>query len=145
MRLVFTLPVVMLLLSACDMEGKHSNSNKFMGLDNCEDGGTWVKVHYGDSSLKVMPKISVKKGSGIEFRLKPSKKKSDLVDYETVEVTIKGKATRDGKNDWITAAGTAKDNGALTLCASADVGDYEYLVEVEGVGTLDPRVKVDPQ
>jgi hypothetical protein len=145
MKVFIAVMVMPLLLAGCALEGKHSDSLKVMNLDDCEDGGTWVNVHYGDSELKVKPKIDVKKGSGIEFRLKPRKQKSDRVDYENATVTVKGKASEDGKNDWIDVQGTASKDGALAVCANVDTGGYEYLVHVEGVGTLDPRVHVDPR
>jgi hypothetical protein len=143
---VFALP---LLLSGCALEGEHSASYKVKNLDKCGEGGTWVNVRYGDSQLKVKSKIKVQKGSGIEFRLKPDKKQSDPVDYENVKVTISGKTKDENgnpitKNNWINVAGNAKDDGTLAVCADVDIGDYEYLVEVEGVGTLDPRVNVHP-
>ena len=137
--LILPLPI---LLSAC--EGSFSSFVK-SGKDGCPKGGTYVNVHYGDSQLKVKSIAKLHRGGAFEFRLKPKKSKNDPegVNYKNVKVTIKGKDTR---SDWIPEiSGTAAGKGKIAFCVKNDVPlgrNYEYWVEVEKVGRLDPRADV---
>lgn len=141
-NLLLILPLP-LILAAC--EGSYSSFVK-SGKDGCPKGGTYVNVHYGDSQLKVKPIAKVHRGGAFEFRLKPKKSKSDPdgVDYKEVNVTVKGK---DVRSDWIEAiSGTAKGKGKLVFCVKDSVAlgrNYEYWVEVDQVGRLDPRADVE--
>lgn len=137
--------LVPLLLSAC--EGRYLGSAKFEGVSCPKKGGTFVNVHYGDSLIRVQTIAKVHREAAFEFRLKPDKRQSDLVNYETVQVTIKGKDTR---SNWIPQlsgnARTVKDGGSLVFCVpdTVDIGkDYMYWVEVDTVGRLDPRADVE--
>ena len=147
MRNLLLIGLMPLLLMACTSEGKYSKFNSFDTKAECEDAGTWVKVHYGDSQLKVKPKVHLKKGWAWEFRLKPKIKATDPVDYNKMKVTIKGKA-KDPDASWIDISGTFEDSGgSLILCVDPEqdqeLQTYEYYVNVEEVGTLDPRADVE--
>lgn len=104
-----------------------------------------VTIIYGDSQLQADAKVNVKPDGQLVFRLKPkSDKGPNGLDYATVRVTIKGKSGENGA-DWIDVAGTAvSSNGKLTQCVPAGQpeGTYYYLVTVDQVGVLDPRVEV---
>ena len=133
------------VLTACAIEGKYSTYNKFTMLDDCGDGGTYVTLYYADSSMRIKSKINVKKGTGLEFRLKPTVKKDDAIDLKAAVVTIQGKPTHPASAWIIIPPQSYNDSeGSLTICANAPVGDYEYFVEVKGLGMIDPRARVDP-
>lgn len=108
--------------------------------------GPPVNVHYGDSQLKVTPPIfKVKKQNKIKFQLIPDKKPSDPagVNYSTVTVTIEAKNPT--AHPWLKASGNDEDDGDLVVCVpgNAQNGVVEYLVRVDEVGTLDPRVEIE--
>ena len=145
MRKLTLLLVTPLLLMACATEGKFSTANKFETLEDCEDGGTYVRVYYEDSSLKIKPKINVKRGTGLEFRLKPKNSVGAPVDYEKMLVTIEGKSGG-SSDDWIDVSGSFESSGgSLILCVPAGTtpGIYQYSVSVEQLGQLDPRANVE--
>ena len=104
-----------------------------------------VTIIYGDSHLQADAKVNVKPDGELVFRLKPqSTKGPNGLDYATVQVSIKGKSGENGA-DWIDVSGAAgTSNDKLTECVPAgqSEGTYYYLVTVEKVGTLDPRVEV---
>jgi hypothetical protein len=104
-----------------------------------------VTIIYGDSHLEADAKVHVKPDGQLVFRLKPkSTKGPNGLDYNTVRVTIKGKSDTPAAG-WIDEFGTAESSGGkLTECVPAGQaeGTYYYLVTVDKLGTLDPRVEV---
>lgn len=112
-------------------------------LSECPAGKKDVTVRYGDSHLEADAKVNVKPDGALVFHLKPSSTRGpNGLDYSTVAVTIKGK---NAKSKWISASGTAAGSDKqLTVCVPDDQTEdtYEYIVEVAGVGVLDPRVIV---
>ena len=110
-------------------------------------GATTTIVFYGDSELRTTPISKIKANSEFRFKLKPDKKKTDPknVDYNTVDVTIKVKLG--GTATWIDAKGSAAKatNSTLIVCVPKDakVKDvYEFFINVDKVGKLDPRAEV---
>lgn len=121
-------------LAGCATAGKFSESRSISA--QCPDGSAFVNVDYGDSFLKVNAIANTKRGGALEFRL------NARPGYEDHLVTISGKAAKDA---WISASGN--ENGRddkLIVCVPPDLepDSYYYLVRVEEVGTLDPRVDV---
>ena len=120
------------------------------GQDDCGGGyQRTVDIHYGDSELRVTPPVQrVFRSGSFVLRLKPSKRGSDTVDYETVKVTVEGKSGDDGKAaDWIkkeTATYDTASEHSIGYCVPEmeDEGEQYYGIVVEGVGELDPRVDV---
>ena len=130
-----------LALGACATPGQHSISARYS--IECTAGGTFVNVRYGDSKLEVQPIANVHRGAALEFRLKPDRRESDEVNYETVKVSIRG--AKEPPAEWIDVEGSYRSTGGtLVVCVpeGVDKGTYYYEVEVEGVGTLDPRADV---
>lgn len=121
-------------LAACATPGKFSESRSISA--ECPGGSAFVNVDYGDSFLKVNAVANTQLGGALEFRLR------GLPGYEDHLVTISGKAPKD---NWISASGSesGRDN-KLIVCVPPDLDpdSYYYLVQVEDVGTLDPRVDV---
>jgi hypothetical protein len=115
-------------------------------LADCPAGKKDVKVKYGDSYLEVDAKIDAKPDEALVFQLMPRTTKGpNGLDYDTVQVTIKGKSG--GKDaSWIDVSGTAAEAQGKQLieCVpdAQSEGTYYYLVTVEKVGALDPRVEV---
>jgi hypothetical protein len=110
-----------------------------------------VTISYGDSELTIKDKDQrakpVKRDDYLVFKLDPDKTKgpNDL-NYETVTVTVKGK---DSDSSWIYKSGKYVDSAKheLVICVPNDVTTdktYFYEITVDEVGTLDPRVIVEP-
>jgi len=122
-------------------------------LSQCPDdtkrkirGSSVVLVTYGDSSLNVTPVTKVKKkndkGVGaIEFILIPTGISEDG------KVTITGTNGPEGADySWLKGGnGEVRTRVSSVVCLKDDTppGSYKYKVEVEGVGTLDPRADVE--
>jgi hypothetical protein len=144
MRNLFLVLIIPLLLTACVTEGTFTKYHTFNTPEDCEDGGTFVRIHYGDSYLRVLPIAKVKRGTALEFQLKPKiNRAQDQFDYNKVLVTIKGK---NANSDWIDVEGTAESPSEdLTICVDPGqaVDTYHYWVEVKEVGRLDPRADVE--
>lgn len=120
-------------------------------------GYTATIVAYADSSLIVIPLSKIHLNTEWRFVLVPKILGKSLSgeDYKDKIVTIKGKRPEDA---WINTAGpsggaitgtfeTADDN-MLTACVNiapepALGTAYYYVVEVEDVGTLDPRADIN--
>ena len=105
-----------------------------------------VTITYGDSNLSVDAKEKkVHRDDYLVFKLKPdSTKGPDGLDYKTVTVTVSGK---NSASQWISASGSDDGSGGeLIVCVPTGQAydTYEYLVQVNEVGTLDPRVIVEP-
>jgi hypothetical protein len=116
-------------------------------IDNCEGPPKKVTIHYGDSEIWLTPQIvNVKRQQELQFNLNPKRRPTDPVDYRDMKVTIKGKATEPDAA-WINLGPESyKDNGGvMALCVPAGQATktYRYLVNIEEVGELDPRAKVE--
>jgi hypothetical protein len=120
------------------------------------EGYTLTGIVYGDSKLIVVPVSKIHANTEWRFRLQPIKLDSDPADvnYNNVNVEIRGKPASlplpPDHNAWIAASGsynsTAAEEHTLAVCVpeAAPIGTiYEYLVEVDFVGTIDPRGDVE--
>lgn len=133
---------LVLLLAGC-ADGKFVRVNE---LNTCgTTGWTVTAIHYGDSRIVVLPVSEVVKDAEFRFVLVPASKKTDTIDYRDVTVKVKGKPPHDTWFDE-TAGTAASGDGTIRVCvdgASLSPGDeIAYLVEVDGVGVLDPRATV---
>lgn len=124
------------LVSGCTTDGQLIRRK----LPNaCPGGGTGVSytpVTYGDSHLVVFSLTDVAPGSEWLFQLLPKD------DFRNARVSIRAKS---GGPAWLAAEGRRSEGALLRICIpeSAPVGAaYDYLVEVENVGILDPHVRV---
>jgi len=117
-------------------------------------------IQYSDSYLKVTPRAHLERKSALKFVLKPKKGKSvdkdgNVKDNNDLKVTITGTKYIKGKNasgneslTWLNkpdeSAGPRGEKEVIA-CTKPDQagGTYYYSVEVENVGTLDPRVDVE--
>ena len=135
----------LLLISACALNGRPSNSAKATG--KCPDsvGATTTNVFYGDGQLRVTPISKIRANSEFRFKLKPDNKKTDLISYSDVDVEIKFKPGDPAT--WIDVKDSAANarNATLIVCVpdTAQVDDvYEFFITADKVGKLDPRAVV---
>jgi hypothetical protein len=100
-----------------------------------------ITIKYGDSSIDVTHKINVKKGKNFKLILNPSNSSADPVDYTTMNVYLFGSTT---DAQWLTDVYNAggQNSKEFDICASADEGEYKYMVVIPGIGTIDPRVEI---
>lgn len=105
-----------------------------------------VNIKYGDSTIDVNPKAFGKKNKELQFKLIVSNKNTDTIDYRDVLVTVTGK---DAASSWISGSSTYNkaDNGGVFFggClpdGAVDGTVYKYMVHVDKVGAIDPRVEV---
>jgi hypothetical protein len=100
-------------------------------------------VYQRHSKITVAPpKKKVHRGDAINYKVKGTESR-----------TFKAKGTKAPPNSsasftWLNATGkggTVGDGNSHIVCVPDDQesGDYEYLIEIEDVGTLDPVVRVD--
>ena len=116
-----------------------------MPSTDCDgQGSPPVKVMYGDSQLRVNPPIAhVHRGGDFVLDLQPVGPGADS--YKSVDVTVVGKTADD---NWITPKTESYNSAAnnrIIYCVPPmqDTVEYEYIVTVDTVGNLDPRVKVN--
>jgi len=130
-----------LLLAACQMSPPAP-------ANNCtnQHGAQPINIHYGDSQLKVTPPLyKVHKNKFLKFKLIADNVAGPGgLDYGAVTVTVRSKDSK--TNQWINTSGSENKGAVLTVCMPADqpLGVVEYLVDVDKVGTLDPRAEVIP-
>ena len=154
MRKILAIISVSVLFSGCCTDGSFCEGripSAACGVD--VNGYTHTAVAYGDGKLMVIPISQIKEDTEWRFILAPVTLPDDLIDYRTAAVTITGKT---GDDAWIDTAGPnnklitgdfATDT-ILTACVkglpSSVIGtEYEFEVNVTGVGTLDPRGRVN--
>ena len=138
MRKILLILSIPLLLTACVTTDSYDQTV-------CTDarGSQPVNIHYGDSQIKVTPPLyTINTKKNRKFRLIADNVKGPgNLDYAKVKVTIKSK---DSSNNWINTSGTENGTNPLVVCVPDFQADriVTYLVEVEDVGVLDPRVDV---
>jgi hypothetical protein len=154
MRKILAIISVSVLFSGCCTNGsfcKGRIASAACGGD--VDGYTHTAVAYGDGKLVVIPISQIIVDTEWRFILAPVTLPGDPIDYRTAAVTITGKT---GDDVWIDTAGPSNTpitgdfatDTILTACVKglpvSVVGtEYEFEVNVTGVGTLDPRGRVN--
>ena len=110
--------------------------NKDCELANKPD----VILKYGAGEIWVPAVVRAKAGQGRNFLLVAGK------DFRDAKVTIEASGPDQAEKDWLHAEGTYSDDHILRICVPEDKapGSYKYAVEVEGVGSIDPRFEVEP-
>lgn len=120
-------------------------------------GYTYTGIVYGESHLVVIPLSKIRAGTEWRFYLLPTDRSrgSSSTALASRKVIIDGKPAGPlppGPNQWILtdgdfAGGTPAGNVRyLSQCVPATLvegEEFEYLVDVEGIGTLDPRARVE--
>jgi hypothetical protein len=143
---------ITLFVAGCAADGSFRSVRIDSGPCGNVRGYTVTGILYADSKLVVVPMSRIRAGTEWRFYLRPVTNPNDPANYRDAKVTIDGKfpASEDppNRNDWIDVSGSY--NGAadryLVECVPEDVkkGDtFEFLVNVESVGQLDPRARVE--
>jgi len=162
--LLLLLPLTLaLVLNDCVAQSHREFPGRFYdgrmppGLETCPGtnrrirGSSFVLVKYADSSIKVTEYTEVGRqrddGVGaIEFRLIPTGGPSDP-SFAAAEVKIIGKEGHDTQGNtvdpsWLNKTGQGHESIVVCPGDKTPVGSYEYEVQVEGVGKVDPRADV---
>ena len=148
MKRTIIILATLLLVSACAFNGQHSSSAKPSGKCDGSKGATTTNVFYGDGELRITPISRIKANSEFRFKLKPNDKKTDRFDYKSVDVEIKFKPDDESDSaEFIDIKGSSAKatDSTLIVCVPADAakGDvYEFFINVDEVGKLDPRAEV---
>jgi len=114
-------------------------------IKECEgSNGQDVTIKYGDSYIDVTYKVSVKQDEKIVLKLHPQNNAESGTDYNSLDIHLIGETSKD---QWLNRTLNANEGGAKkVICVDdEDTGDYKYIVEVPGVGRIDPRVVVQPK
>jgi hypothetical protein len=146
--------LAVVLITGCAVQGRHNASRTFDAsralLNTCDNtGGTFVNLFYDNSQIRTVSVAHVEPSEIFAIRLKP---KNDAynrpgVDYETVDVTISGKAGFPN-SAWLTAGpdsyiGTAPDHELVICVPQGTAADrYYYTIDIDQTGSLDPRADV---
>ena len=106
--------------------------------------GRDVTIKYGDSYIDVTYKVKVKQDEKIVLVLKPQNNAESGVDYKALDIRLIGETTKDR---WLSRTLNDNDGESKKVICVDDqaTGDYKYIVEVPGVGRIDPRVVVQPK
>lgn len=109
----------------------------------CEDSGPEnTQVHYGNARLTATPVTKISKKRKWRFNLHPQNAPA-WVDYSDAVVTITSKTPT---YSWLSVSGKHSDSSELIVCVPDGLEDgtiIEYMINVQWVGTLDPRGVVD--
>ena len=158
-RVLITLVVTTLFSGCCSFTRNGGFCEKAIFSPACASGSTGYTstvVAYGDSTLVVVPLSDIRNNTEWRFILAPadirwSEKSNGYYNDKKVTITGKVDLVNPGHNDWINTAGpgataisgTFRDDKVLTACVNPPNPmpgeEYYYDVEVEEVGTLDPR------
>ena len=121
-------------LVACVQPGEFVKKNR---PNNCNGKGqVALFVEYGDSKIEVTPKIDVGQGGEIIVKLKADK------GFENTKVIFDGKTANDNWLDKEMTYGDGKKQLLICVDPNQAPGEYEYNVEIDGVGKIDPRAVV---
>ena len=143
--------ILILLCSGVVLAGCSSLDGYFVvfpdedDVEKCEGPAAHaINIEYGDSKIVVDHKLKVKKREVIEIKLDPDKKSFESgVNYETLDIMLVGKAS---KSQWLNRKLRASEsqNNKFRICVGERPKDtYYYMVEVPGVGKIDPRVDIE--
>jgi hypothetical protein len=146
--------VVTVISAGCATDGRFRSVSITGGPCGDVSGYTVTGIAYADSKLVVVPVSRIRADTEWRFYLRPVTNPNDPDNYRDATVTIKGKfpATNPPpeRNDWIDVAGSWSGTNTpghyLVECVPETVTEgeeFEFLVDVEFVGELDPRAKVD--
>lgn len=142
-----TVMAVGLSVAGCPLNGGGDPATGY-AVGDCPADKQDVTITYGvnaggKSELTIKEKVQVKPDGAVVFKLDPKSAGSDVPDFGTYVVTVKGKAT-DPNSSWISDSDSYDNNPELVVCVpqGQPEGIYQYEVEVAGFGMLDPRLDV---
>jgi len=115
-------------------------------LEKCPNhkGRYTVTLSYGEGGITI-PAKKVKRKSILVIKLDADKKYMEAK-VETKGVKVDPTTPTPPDKSWLDGAGTAKADKRLIYCVPSTPKDviynYEYSVDVDGLGYLDPRIEV---
>lgn len=154
MKKIITLLVIAFVFSGC-ADGKFRRTSIKGGPCGDVTGYTYTGIAYGDSKMVVIPVSRIRQDSEWRFYLLPIDSLGGTTAYGDKIVKIDGKPapyTPPANDDWLKAEGTYNSAAVsgrsryITACVPSSVvkGQYwEFLVNVDTVGELDPRGHVE--
>jgi len=106
---------------------------------------TWIK--YGDSHLGALALSKIGRKSEWWFKLQPDNPGGGAYADKVVTITAKPNPTPPPDNEypWLSVSGRHSDDPVLVVCVpeSLELNErFDYMIEVEDVGVLDPRAEV---
>jgi hypothetical protein len=116
-------------------------------LEKCPDhkGRYTVTLSYGEGGITVLPKKKVKRKSIFVIKLDADKKFEDAK-VETKGIEVSPTTPTPPDKSWLDNDGTQKADKRLIYCVpntpAGVIYTYEYAIDVDGLGYLDPRVEV---
>ena len=156
MRKITAVLVPAILFAGCTADGKFHKRPITGGPCGDVSGYTYTGIVYGDSTIAIIPISNIRADTEWRFFLFPIKEQSDLENWDEVEVKVKGKPVGSPQpadyNDWIKVSGSFNSSKSLDRkryivnCVPETVAKddvYTYEVTVEGIGTIDPRGRVE--
>ena len=152
MKRILIMFVVTVISAGCATDGRFRSVSITGGPCGDVSGYTVTGIAYADSKLVVVPISRIRPDTEWRFYLRPVTNPNDPDNYRDAMVTIKGKfpATNPppDRSDWIDVAGSYNGTPGhyLVECVPAALTsgeEFEFLVDVQFVGELDPRAKVD--
>jgi hypothetical protein len=138
MKRIFLTASLAFLLSACATPADL--------LEKCPDhkGRYTVTLSYGEDGITVRPK-KVKRKSILVIKLDADKEYQEAK-VETKGVKVDPTTPTPPDKSWLDADGTAKADKRLIYCVpntpEGVIYTYEYAVDIDGLGYLDPRIEV---
>lgn len=151
-KILMTLSVA-IIVAGCATDGRFRSVSIVGGPCGDVSGYTVTGIAYADSKLIVVPVSRIRADSEWRFYLRPVTNPTDPENYRDALVKIKGKFPAvnppPDRNDWIDVEGTWNGTPSryLVECVPDDLDEgeeFEFLVNVEFIGQLDPRARVDP-
>ena len=103
-------------------------------------------ITYGDARIWVVPVTKLRPGAEFRLKLLPARQTTDPTDPGDWMVTVKGKAGGDAWIEQRSGTFNSSTRGFLDpICVPSTQapGTYQYFIEVQNVGKLDPRARVD--
>jgi len=105
--------------------------------------GPDMHIWYGDSKIRVTNKVTANSDGKLVIKMHPDNSSAEGIDYGTLDISLIGK---DSTSNWLTRTLNASEQNSKKAIICVDgkpEGDYQYMVVVPGVGTIDPRVEIE--
>jgi hypothetical protein len=157
MRRIMGALMIAFLFAGC-ADGKFHTRDITTGPCAPATGYTHTIVAYGDGKLVVIPISEIREDTEWRFYLAPLDNLGGRTPPNNVSIKIKGQnpakppVASGGTNTWIDVdesydtATVAGSNRYLVVCTPenlVDEDEHKFEVTVEGIGTLDPRGRVN--
>ena len=113
-------------------------------MDCPGSSGPDIQVIFGDSKIFVTPHVRVPQEGRLVIRVVPQGSPDKGPDFGERTITLTNK---DDPTSWPNTSFKASDKNpeSIVVCVKQQPeGSYRYLVDIDGVGQIDPRIDVIP-